>query len=45
MEILRESAVAVLRHFVTSGDGAARLWDLKRIPGGSAFLPPPPSAK
>jgi WD40 repeat protein len=25
----------------TSGDGTAKLWDLKRIPGGEAFLPPP----
>jgi WD40 repeat protein len=23
----------------TSGDGTARLWDLKQIPGGEAFLP------
>jgi len=25
----------------TSSDGTALLWDLKRIPGGEAFLPPP----
>ena len=24
----------------TSGDGTARLWHLKDIPGGEAFLPP-----
>ena len=28
----------------TSSDGTARLWDLKHIPGGEAFLPPPPAS-
>ena len=27
-----------------SADGTAKLWDLKRIPGGEAFLPPAPAS-